>query len=151
MSFDCQLFVSILFTHRSKRGACAVMNLYWEEDFRSNIAVRRGSQKRGASYETRLRANPGRHETRGYGWTSNTAPQPPGCSPAQWVTLKSKSPPADAETEDATVSVDCNVSVQQLGSRQASSKKYIEPFPASRDPRKSGLQELDECQAFGSE
>ena len=41
-------------------------------------------------------------------------------------------------TEDATVSVDCNVIVERLGYRQASSKKYIEPFPASRDPRKSG-------------
>jgi len=84
--------------------------------------------------KTRLRANPGRHETRGYGWTSNTAPQPPGCSPAQWVTLKSKSPPANAETEDATVSVDCNVIAQPLGSRQASSKKYIESFPVIRGP-----------------
>ena len=45
----------------------------------------------------RLPVNPERQATRGYYWTSNTTPQAPGWLPAQWVTLKSKSPPDASE------------------------------------------------------
>jgi hypothetical protein len=119
MSFDCQLFVSILFTHNSEPragGACAVRNLYWEGDFHSNIAGRAGQNQRGASYEMRLRANPDslRHSRLllDFEHSATTTQLFAGAM----GDVESEVAACRCPTEDTTVSVDCNVIVQRLGS-----------------------------------
>src|ERR1700683_2700006 len=77
-----------------------------------------------AEPRTRLRAPPSVAATRGYRWTSNATPQPPGRLPGQPVLLKSKSPPLEADPKTSPFASRASVSSNGMAPSYPPRKVY---------------------------